>query len=633
MIENNCLLRIKTDFDVSTENSNNGLYKEVIQNTLLKILPTEMLGGQIDDYQEKLSTLLPLVHSTACSVIPANMSFYVLAKYRPNSFKFFFEMISRWLVPGKRLNVILVNAADFSFADFPKDLYTLCEVMIKLENQDELDEIMRHLPIIETEVCLGVDSAYYARRILEVKGLSTDEKTAMIQEYIAYIVDRLPNNFQYDVFTEMQHVLVMCRDEFKAKRNIKHLSRIICAQYLFRKLMRDKVKIAPKNRHFLVKLFRANISVIHEKKKVLGVLVGLNFMRDKEVFEESHVIRAIQNYIPHARVVENSFFSNRRGTESICTLYLEVEKNDGSQFSPEEVGILRNKLSIDLEGCIEQMMHPVFMPRNEEEIMRNILSLSNQIKYVRDIPQMIVTFEEQTQLHLFFTIIIVRVVNVGAQTVMEAFNQSGTFLEYLHDQCKTVGYLRKKYRKEATVFRVKVPKEQFLRRDQSIDLYKARQVVVAEISNILGEIRDFNGGMITKQNELLAAVRKLLGGSLRYNELLLENLFYSLSPVMMRTVLEPETFKNFFLMFLEAISKKTTMVFKFDIDFVYMTTPCSEEETEEKIKASLDKLMINSRSLATACVTLSNTPYFGIIYRCDDPAKQAEFSQALQKDV
>ena len=85
----------------------------------------------------------------------------------------------------------------------------------------------------------------------------------------------------------------------------------------------------------------------------------------------------------------------------------------------------------------------------------------------------------------------------------------------------------KKHRKEASVHRVKVPKEQFLRRDHSIDLYKARQTVVSEISRVVGEIRDYNGGMISKQNELLCSVKRLLGDMKNSDELLLENFFYS----------------------------------------------------------------------------------------------------------
>ena len=72
------------------------------------------------------------------------------------------------------------------------DIYTLCEVIIRIEKREELEEIQRNLPIIESEVKLGMASSYYASRILEIKGLSSDEKTAMIQEHIAYIIKRLP---------------------------------------------------------------------------------------------------------------------------------------------------------------------------------------------------------------------------------------------------------------------------------------------------------------------------------------------------------------------------------------------------------------------------------------------------------
>lgn len=625
MTEECYLPKIRTDFDSPSEN--NFLYKEVTQNTLKKIIPKELLVEGIENYQNKFESFLPLMRSTPCFTAPSNISFYLLAKYRPNAFKFFFEMISRWLVPGKRLNVILVYAADFAFENISEDIYTLCEVMIKIEDQAELDEIMRHLPIIETEVCLGVESRYYARRILEVKGLSADEKTALIQEYIAYIVSRLPKNFQHDIFTEMQHVMVMCRDEFKARRNVKHLSRLICAQYLFRKSILEKLRASPEKRHLPLKLFREQIFFGNSRKNVMGVLVGLNFMKDKEIFQETHLVKAIQNYLPNAIPIENSFFTIKRGSESICTLYVEIEKPDGTQFLGKEISLLRNHLPAELEGCIEHMMHPVFMPRNEEEIMRNMLSLSGQIKYLRDIPQMFVSFDEQTEFYLFFTIIMVRVVKPGMQSIEELFKKSGSSCEYIHDQCKTVGYLRKKYPKQATVFQVKVPKAQFLRLDHSIDLYKARQVVVSEISHIVGDVRDFNGGMISKQNELLSSIRKLLKNSVKYNDLLLENLFYALNPMIMRTVLEPETLKNFFLMYLDAVNGKLSEKVRIEPHFVYMMTPC---ENEEAIKENLSRMKINPSSLATVSLAQGDTSYFGLIYRCDDPQKQSEFCKEIQ---
>ena len=95
----------------------------------------------------------------------------------------------------------------------------------------EFEEIQRNFPIIETEIGLGIHSEFYAQRILEIKGLSTDDKTALIQGFIAFLVKRFPYHYDTDVFTEMQHVLVTCRDDFKAARKPRHLSRIISIQY------------------------------------------------------------------------------------------------------------------------------------------------------------------------------------------------------------------------------------------------------------------------------------------------------------------------------------------------------------------------------------------------------------------
>jgi len=633
-----CIPTIVTCFDNPQELGNHSHYQEIIRNILRKIVPSNLFSRENAEHQYELfKSHLPFVTSTLCSAAPGKMSFFILVKYRSNAFKFFFEMISRWLVPGKRLNVVLIYAADFRMPDVSHDLYTLCEVMIHVEDKHEYTQILTNLPIIESEVKLGIMSGYYARRILEIKGLAADEKTAMIQECITYLVKRLPKSFDIDVLTEMQHALVMCRDDFKASRESRHLSRIISGHYLFRRAIRDAIKEVPDQRYLFVKLFKTLVRHSGSFKQVVGVLVGVNFIRDKEIFEKKHIIAAIQNHIPGAHVVEGSYFANRRGSEPICTFYLEIEKINGQQFTNEEIRLLRQVLPAELKDRIEHPMHPVFMPRNEEEIMRNILSLSNQIKFLRDIPQVIITFDEQTHADLSFTVIIVRVMTPGCLSIQEMFKKSPTMLEYIHDRCKMVGYLRNKYTKEATVFRVKMPKELFLRSDHSIDLYKARQTVVSELSGVIGEFRDFNGGMITKQNELLDAVKGFLGEEIKYSGILLENFFFSLTPVAMRTLLEPEALKTLFVMLLEAIESGFSNSERYKIrqepDFVYILMGAETQAVQEVWNRELQKFNLHSTELATSSVTVHEVSYVGYIYRCSDVLKQQQFLQAYQNLV
>lgn len=640
-----CFPKISTEYDLAVDNSIHQYYSLLVSKILKQIIPQEFIYLYQEDPKateeliECFESQLPIITCTARETAPSNMSFYIVSRYRPNAFKFFFEMISRWLVPGKRLNVLSMYASDFSIPEFNTNVYSMCEIVIHIENSEELDEIKRNHPIIESEVRLGMVSSYYARRILEVKGLSNDEKTAMIQEYIAWVTARWPKEFSFDVFTEMQHVLVMCRDDFKSARDIRHLSRLIGIQYLFRKKIRQLVEKHPDKRHLSLKIFQARIREGDSQRPVLGVLVAVNFLQGKEIFEETHLIKAIQNYVPSAKMVENSSFFNRRGSEPICTLYLEIEKPVQEQFTREEIKILRKELPNDLAAWVEHLMHPVFMPRNEEEIMRNILTLSNQIKYLRDIPQVFVTFDEQTHHHLYFTVILVRVVKEQGFSIEEMFAQSDSFLEYILDRTKTIGHLRKKHPKEATVCRLKFSKEQFIRRDHSIDLYKARQVVVSEVSRIIGEVRDYNGGMISKQNELFLTVKELLKDCVNYNELLLENFFYSLNPVIMRTVLEPEALKTLFILLLESISdgffneKSYAMKVRAEPSFVFVMIAAEDKNVEREIAKAIKSLTLSTSSLVTSSINVYDIPYIGYIFRSNDPQKQRKFCVAIQNVV
>lgn len=637
--------KIETIFPSQSNSINYDLYNNLLTNTLRTLLSERIIfteGATFDilrDQRAQFLSLLPLVNVKWSKDGLGDISFFSLSKYRANSFKFFFDMLTNWLLPGKRLNLILVYAADFRMPDIGNDIFTLSEMMIRVEKEQELELIQRNFPIIESELKLGLPSLRYARRVLEIKGLTSDEKTALIQELIASLIDRLPEEVDQDILTEMQHLMVTCNNEFKEVRECRHLSRIISIQYLFRKALREAVKSAPQKRHLSLKLFRVRLKLDSSFKKVLGVLIAVNFFRDKEVFEKAHILKAIQNYIPEIQVVENSFIANRRGSEHVCTLYLEIVKTNNKDFTSEEIRLLRQELPNDLKDRIEHLMHPVFMPRNEEETMRNILSLSEQIKYLRDIPQVFISFEEQTRINLVFSVILVRVLRHELISIQEMFKRSDTCLEYTHDRCQYAGTLRRKYKKEATVFRVKLPKDRFLRADYSINLNRARQTVISELYRIVGEVRDYNGGMISKQDEVLCEFRDLIKNKVKYNDLLLENFFYSLIPVIMRNVLEPDALCTLFLMLLESIEggalkdKSHTLKIVNQHQFVFVMITMEDRSLREEISRSINKLQLHSSQLANSYVSLDDMIYLGYIYRSDDIQKQQLFCQTIHQAV
>src|SRR5437868_3987893 len=102
------LPEIITQFDGAIENPNSISYRHAITQILKQILPYDCSFDNpeyIEKYKQDFSSSLPVFISSNYEMAPVTMSFYMLSKSRPGAFKFFLEMISNWLVPGKNLNV------------------------------------------------------------------------------------------------------------------------------------------------------------------------------------------------------------------------------------------------------------------------------------------------------------------------------------------------------------------------------------------------------------------------------------------------------------------------------------------------------------------------------------------------
>lgn len=638
-MEDGCLPQFITHIENNGENEFSSHHHHLIARALKQVFFPHLIGKADSStlILKEIERTLPLLKFSQLQAPPLTVSFYTLSKLRPNAFKFFFEMLTRWLVPGKGLNVTLFYAVDFTLPALNNEWYTLSELVVRINDHEEMGQVIRNLPVLETEIKLGLQSSYYARRLLEIKGLAADEKLAIIQAYIAYLLQRFPHTLDHNIFSEMQQFLVICKDDFKKIRESRHLSRIIIAHYHFRKELKKLLKGHQEKRHLFIKVFKAKLRSESIEKPVIGISIGINFLKDKEVFDNRHILKAVQSHVPNSQIVEGSYYTNNRHSDDINLIYLEMEKIDGGDFSPQEISRLKNELPNDLKESIERLMHPIFMPRNHEEIMRNILSLADQLTYLNDLPQVFITFDEQTHTHLYFTIIFVRVYKKGSLSVMEQFKKIDTFLDYIHDFCKTIGYLRKKYPKEATVFRVRLPKEMFLRNDHSIDLYKARQIVSSELSRIVGEIRDFNGGMLSKQNEQLAHLRALLLDSGISNDFLLENFFYSLAPAVLRSVHDPLVLKNLFMMMIQSLEaglppgERDSFRIQRDLETIYIMISTDDPSIKEKLDKALLNLNIPSTELGSVLVNAYDTTCIGYIYYSNDPYKQEYFCQIFQQ--
>lgn len=559
------------------------LLKALIQRALRK--PVFLQG---DNFLSKL----PLIEIEVLSKKEA--SIFLICKNFPGIEKFFNEMLSKWLLPGQKLLSHFSMHTTFSFSKTPLEKFSFCEMRFFLENEQDAELLLGNFSQISREIKEGSVCSYQAHKILEHRGLFSSEKNSLIQQRIASLLHKRPENFDYDVFGQMQHFFLSSGESFKHVREYAHLSRIVYIFYLFRKRLKKVIEKAPEKRHVSFKVGQVRLHRSFGLQKVLGVFLGINFLKKSELFEEHHLLRAIQEHLPEVKAVEGSLFVYLHKEEKIQILYLEIEKSKEEAFHFSEVQLLRKKLPFTLENQVEKLMPALFMPRNEEEVMKNVVRLAQELKYTKDIPQVMISFEEQTDFELSFTVILVRIKLESNPSLQDLFKQSAFSHLFTEDRVKHVGLMRGKYPKEATVFRIKLSKALYLRPDHTVDLLKARQAVVEVVEIVVGDFRDYNGGMIAKQSENLKSFKALISSG---KDAGVEGFFHSLYPVEMRSVVSPSLMKSLYFLWQEIQEGEMEgfdFSFRLEKEGMALMARFSDEEVIEMLSNGMKSLNLSS---------------------------------------
>jgi hypothetical protein len=636
-MSSNLVEQLEFDFSFGCPCIEAEYYRDGAQDLIRKILPPELLNPSSERpnaQRARFADILPQIRWSDLDKAPCSLSVLMLCRYRLNACNFFCDMISKWLLPRRQVNVELFFSSDVRLPHLSDELLSVAEVVVYLKSASEVEEVRRNLQAVETEIRLGVVSNYHARRILEFKGLSSDGKTAMIQEKISSLIQNHSKDFDQGIFSQMQQFLVNCPEEFKKARDYHHISRMISNLYSVRRLLKQNIAVFPEKRHVILKFLKTRVAKNQGFKPVLGILAGLNFLREHELFEEEHLAAAIRQLLPKALLVRGSCIVDPIREHSFKTTYLEMEKEDGSDFLLDEIQVLKNGLEGALKGHIEQLTHPIYMPRNEEEVLKNIVVLSQQIRSVKDLSQVIISFDETRGTDLYFTVILLRICTGKDPSVQELFSRSQTDLKYIPDRIRTLRSLRHKYTKEAVVFRTFISSDSFLRSNHSIDLYKARAVVFNKLCKILGELRDYNGGMILKQTEQLAALKGALAKVAQVQSILIEKFFHALAPIEMRTSCAIEPLKQLFLLLLTAVKKETPrlpfagtdFLFKQESDRVIAVIP-----HKRAMLKGIEALSIPTHQFVSVSLEINEVSYLGLLLLSSDKALQSAVLTSLRE--
>ena len=155
---------------------------------------------------------------------------------------------------------------------------------------------------------------------------------------------------------------------------------------------------------------------------------------------------------------------------------------------------------------------------------------------------------------------------------------------------------------------------------------------------VVGEIRDFNGGMILKQQELLDRLKLSLGKSSEQHNILLEQFFYSLMPMEMRSVLETDPLKQLFLMLLQTIKidskrrrKAGDWLCKQEPSRLFAVFPDCKQELVASFNKKVESLSLPNHRLVSFSLDFQETSYCGYLLFGDDRELQDKFLKILEE--
>jgi len=478
------------------------LLGQIIPSNIIP-LPSELKNGEsIEPYFKRLEEELPIIKASKFDEAPTSISIalFCASNHTHGVGRYISDLFTQWLIPGKQLPGVNMRSFNVQFLAYPKKQFFINEIVIEVTDNRDISFIRHNLPKLIEDLRINLLAVQHARHVVTLKPLTHSQKKILIQENIASLFNRSnremsgnifeqvqqlllkasgernvmqirdqivpllemrPEALNREMYREMQHFVLNLHDSFTQTRELRHINRVVSYHYIFRKIIINSINSDPSKRHISIKILRTRLHEPDDSYPVVALLVAMNFLNENEVFEQRHLLSAIEASIPGVELVLGSTMIDLRPKKHVRTIYLEVKHPDKRSFTADEVRRLKNSLEREIQSQIESVINPVFVHRNEEEIMRNILELAKELKYPHDIPQVMITFHKQTTTDLSFIVILLRLLKTNDDTLESRLR--GKSLQFRVDdhEGRLVGVLKKKHPKEANVLEISLNKNQF----------------------------------------------------------------------------------------------------------------------------------------------------------------------------
>lgn len=443
--------------------------------------------------------------------------------------RFVFDMLSNAFLQTRRLD--FASFETFSVSYPSKKKFVAMRVFFDFLSVSEIREIQGQLKIFIKELSFGAASYYQGLQILELKGSQFEEKILFLQTEVKKLIQRFPRQFDYDIYPLMKQILLALPESYKKERSQKAMLRSLMMFYRLRGLAKKFHREKKEGRFVAVD---AALIGGGGKAPVLSICLSISLSASKEVLEKKQVLQLVGK--------AQNFFDFTDLETGIRQFYLEIE---AIGFKRKTLMSFKQEIEKKVSQFVQPLVRPIFMPRNEEEVMKSLVTLSSQIQSEGDLPQVMIHFEHQTEKALIFRVLMARVLKKeGKKNIHQMVELSDSAIKVAIERVRKLRMVEGATSKEAIVLLFNVPLASFVRSDGRLDLFKARHEVIEQLRKIFGDVRDFNGTMMEQHIVKLKEMKAMVKEEGLHEEL--EHFFFSLYPVEFRAIWPSSLLVEFF---------------------------------------------------------------------------------------
>jgi hypothetical protein len=488
--------------------------------------------------RDQLLQLIPIFHFFPMNEKEVRVIFISLN--HPTLMKFFLEMVSEGLIEKRYIPLVSLHSVIFELQGLS---FLYLEAKIQLDSPFELSLILENYPEYLKKIKLSQLSSVSGSFTRDFIGFSSEIKTNLIYEKLMRLTYRFTKFLEIDLleFTKEFLSQLDCLLHFRLEAVFKLIA---AACYHLSTLLEIGDQFHLKYKCYL-KLVKLESEFQSRFQFKLGAILSVNLSSKYELFDQESFINSVQSRGRGIWVEKIQEIIFRDFSDKLFKIfYLELRFSCDHPFQILNMKEIKSLIQECTLQSIKRLTLPLFKPRHEEEIMKDMVMLSKQLSHPNDLPQAILHFDVHDLGSMTFRLILVRVKRKNSEDLESILSQLKQTLNITIERIREIGVIRKRYSKEACTLTITLDPRSFVREDHTIDFQRARLLIMDNLISVFGPFRDFEGGMIAKHREAFEEFSKELIQNIPL--LVLENFFYSIFPAEYRSLVQQTELSYFF---------------------------------------------------------------------------------------